>query len=271
MSGSSISATSQKAMTSGSPMSGKIGVGVVGDAAASAAGARSPGSAGEARVENSWRGACLAGCDALAMALGGLGDRAPRFISASACVTARTYRIRPHADRPPARRSRSSSACSLIGVVLLQRSEGGGLLGGGSPSGMMSVRGAGDLLTRTTWILGAIFFIISLLLTILAGREKGASSVVDRLKVDAIDPATLQQRSAAAAGRHRPARRPAARAVAAAGADAARQQPLPRPATGRPRAAAQPAPAAGRSGSRNSRAMDSVESTAARVPESRLL
>ncbi|HEY2753502.1 preprotein translocase subunit SecG [Phenylobacterium sp.] len=81
----------------------------------------------------------------------------------------------------------------LIGVVLLQRSEGGGFVGGGSPSGMMSVRGAGDLLTRTTWILGSAFFIISLLLTILAGREKGASSVVDRLKIDSIDPNALQQ------------------------------------------------------------------------------
>jgi preprotein translocase subunit SecG len=80
----------------------------------------------------------------------------------------------------------------LIGVVLLQRSEGGGFVGGGSPSGMMSVRGAGDLLTRTTWILGAAFFIISLLLTILASREKGASSVVDRLKIDSIDPNALQ-------------------------------------------------------------------------------
>ena len=82
---------------------------------------------------------------------------------------------------------------SLIGVVLLQRSEGGGFVGGGSPSGMMSVRGAGDLLTRTTWILGSAFFIISLLLTILAGREKGASSVVDRLKIDSVDPALLNQ------------------------------------------------------------------------------
>jgi len=81
----------------------------------------------------------------------------------------------------------------LIGVVLLQRSEGGGFVGGGSPSGMMSVRGAGDLMTRITWILGSLFFIISLLLTILAGREKGASSVVDRLKVDALDPSTLTQ------------------------------------------------------------------------------
>ena len=84
----------------------------------------------------------------------------------------------------------------LIGVVLLQRSEGGGFVGGGSPSGMMSVRGAGDLLTRTTWILGASFFTLSLLLTILAGREKGASSVVDRLKIDAVDPALLNQKKA---------------------------------------------------------------------------
>jgi preprotein translocase subunit SecG len=86
---------------------------------------------------------------------------------------------------------------ALIGVVLLQRSEGGGFVGGGSPSGMMSVRGAGDLLTRTTWILGASFFIISLLLTILSGREKGASSVVDRLKIDSVDPALLNQKKPA--------------------------------------------------------------------------
>lgn len=85
---------------------------------------------------------------------------------------------------------------ALIGVVLLQRSEGGGFVGGGSPSGMMSVRGAGDLLTRTTWILGASFFIISLLLTILAGREKGAASVVDRLKIDSVDPALLNRQKA---------------------------------------------------------------------------
>src|SRR5947209_15770070 len=83
---------------------------------------------------------------------------------------------------------------ALIGVVLLQRSEGGGFVGGGSPSGMMSVRGAGDLLTRTTWILGATFFVLSLLLTIVAGRRKGATSVGDRLKIDALDPALLNQK-----------------------------------------------------------------------------
>ncbi|WP_374470559.1 preprotein translocase subunit SecG [Phenylobacterium sp.] len=80
---------------------------------------------------------------------------------------------------------------ALVGVVLLQRSEGGALGMGGGPSGFMTARGAGDLLTRTTWILGISFFVIALLLTILAGRERGASSVVDRLKVNAIDPDSL--------------------------------------------------------------------------------
>ncbi len=83
---------------------------------------------------------------------------------------------------------------ALVCVVLLQRSEGSGFVGGGSSAGVMSVRGVGDLLTRTTWILGSAFFIISLLLTILSGREKGASSVVDRMKIDNIDPSTLNQK-----------------------------------------------------------------------------
>ena len=81
----------------------------------------------------------------------------------------------------------------LIIVVLLQRSEGGVLGVGGGPSGFMTSRGAGDLMTRTTWILAALFFSLALILTVLAGREKGAASVVDRLKVDAINPATLTQ------------------------------------------------------------------------------
>lgn len=81
----------------------------------------------------------------------------------------------------------------LIAVVLLQRSEGGALGMGGGPTGFMTARGAGDLLTRTTWILGAAFFVVALLLTVLSGRERGASSVVDRLKVDAMDPSSLAQ------------------------------------------------------------------------------
>jgi len=83
-------------------------------------------------------------------------------------------------------------ALFLVVVVLLQRSEGGGLVSGGTGS-LMSVRGAGDLLTRTTWILGTAFFVLALLLTIVAGRQRGAASVVDRLKVNAINPAELQK------------------------------------------------------------------------------
>ena len=75
----------------------------------------------------------------------------------------------------------------LVVVVLLQRSEGGALGVGGGPSGFMTARGAGDLLTRTTWILGAVFFTLGLLLTIVAGRERGSASVVDRMKVNAIN------------------------------------------------------------------------------------
>lgn len=82
---------------------------------------------------------------------------------------------------------------ALIGIVLLQRSEGGVLGTGGGPSGFMTARGAGDLMTRITWTLGASFFILALALTLVAGRERGASSVVDRLKVDAIDPTTLNR------------------------------------------------------------------------------
>ena len=72
---------------------------------------------------------------------------------------------------------------ALISVVLLQRSEGGALGMGGGPSGFMTARGAGDLLTRTTWILGSLFFILSFALTMLSGR--GAGSVVDQGKMDA--------------------------------------------------------------------------------------
>ena len=81
---------------------------------------------------------------------------------------------------------------ALIAVVLLQRSEGGALGMGGGSTGFMTARGAGDLLTRTTWILGISFFVLSLALTLLAGRVSGGS-VVDRLKIESIDPNTLNQ------------------------------------------------------------------------------
>ena len=96
----------------------------------------------------------------------------------------------------------------LIGVVLMQRSEGGALGMGGGPTGFMSARGAGDLLTRVTWILGSIFFILSLALTLLSGRQGASDSVVDRMKIDAIDPSKLNQPAQPApTSRARPRRR----------------------------------------------------------------
>ncbi len=59
---------------------------------------------------------------------------------------------------------------ALAGVVLIQRSEGGGLGTGSSPSSFMSGRGQANLLTRVTSILGAAFFVTSLTLGILASR-----------------------------------------------------------------------------------------------------
>ena len=61
---------------------------------------------------------------------------------------------------------------ALIGVVLLQRSEGGALgIGGGGGGGLMSGRGAASALTRVTMILAAVFFATSLVLTTLATRS----------------------------------------------------------------------------------------------------
>ncbi len=82
---------------------------------------------------------------------------------------------------------------AMTALVLLQRSEGGALGMGGGPSGFMTARGAGDLLTRTTSILGAIFFILSIALTVVVAQGRGADSVVDRLKVDALNPEALNR------------------------------------------------------------------------------
>lgn len=69
---------------------------------------------------------------------------------------------------------------ALIGVVLIQRSEGGGLGiggGGGGGGGFFSARGTANVLTRATAILAGLFFITSLGLTILAGWGRGPASI----------------------------------------------------------------------------------------------
>lgn len=68
-------------------------------------------------------------------------------------------------------------AAALVGAILMQRSEGGGLTGGGNPSGMVSARGAGDLMTRTTAILALLFVVLSIALAVLAVNEGGTGSI----------------------------------------------------------------------------------------------
>jgi preprotein translocase subunit SecG len=70
-------------------------------------------------------------------------------------------------------------AASLVGVVLLQRSEGGALGIGGGGGGFMTGRGAANFLTRVTAGLAAAFFITSMALTLLASRVDRPRSILD--------------------------------------------------------------------------------------------
>lgn len=87
---------------------------------------------------------------------------------------------------------------SLIGVVLLQRSEGGALgMGGGGSSfgGLFSPRGAADTLTRTTAVLAVLFFCSSLGLTLLALRARPESSLLQPAPISNTLPASLPKSS----------------------------------------------------------------------------
>ena len=70
---------------------------------------------------------------------------------------------------------------ALIGLVLLQRSEGGALGISGGSGNFMSGRGAGNVLTRSTAVLAGLFFLTSIGLTILARIESRPSDILDRL------------------------------------------------------------------------------------------
>lgn len=74
-------------------------------------------------------------------------------------------------------------ALSLVGVVLMQRSEGGGLGmgGGGGGGGVMSGRAAATALGKVTWILAIAFICTSITLTIIAAQKSAGSSVLDRV------------------------------------------------------------------------------------------
>lgn len=80
-------------------------------------------------------------------------------------------------------------AAALVGVVLMQRSEGGGLGIGGSPSGAFGARGAADFMTRATKWLAVTFVILAIVLAALAVRESGVGTVSTTLERNTAAPA----------------------------------------------------------------------------------
>ena len=80
-------------------------------------------------------------------------------------------------------------AAALVGVVLMQRSEGGGLGIGGNPSGALGARGAADFLTRSTKWLAVAFVVLSITLAALAVNESSLGDVSTTLDRDAGAPA----------------------------------------------------------------------------------
>ena len=107
-------------------------------------------------------------------------------------------------------------AAALVAVILMQRSEGGGLGVGGSSSGFMTARGAADLLTRATAVLGAIFIFLSIALAAIAGVSRQPAR---------IDTSLANQVAPAAPAATQPT--PAPGQPATNQADPAEQQPAP--------------------------------------------
>jgi preprotein translocase subunit SecG len=68
-------------------------------------------------------------------------------------------------------------AAALIGVILMQKSEGGGLGVGGSPAGFLSARGAADFLTRATAVLATLFVLLCVVLAVIASMRHNSSQI----------------------------------------------------------------------------------------------
>jgi preprotein translocase subunit SecG len=133
-------------------------------------------------------------------------------------------------------------ALALILVVLLQRSEGGGL-GVGGGGGLMTSRGAATALSKVTWALGAAFVVTSLMLTIIAARESGSGSVIDRLD-SAIPMSTAPAPAPGLEGDLLPGTGPATPPAAGDGTPAAPETaPAPNPPTQPAEGPATPPPA----------------------------
>lgn len=115
---------------------------------------------------------------------------------------------------------------ALVGIVLIQRSEGGGLgIGGGS--GFMSARGAANALTRTTAILATLFFVTSLSLGVLARYDSQPTDILENI------PATSTNDLLNSLGGSQPANKPKAdqNAIPAVGDNTVQPAPAPAPTT----------------------------------------
>ncbi|BEV12403.1 hypothetical protein ATDW_28990 [Asticcacaulis sp. DW145] len=88
---------------------------------------------------------------------------------------------------------------ALVGLILVQRSEGGALGMGGGPSGFMSARGAGNFLTKATSILAILFFANCIGLTVVSNFDRRGTSVVDQVGADNVKLNEAQASAAAAA------------------------------------------------------------------------
>jgi preprotein translocase subunit SecG len=89
-------------------------------------------------------------------------------------------------------------AAAMVGVILMQRSEGGALGVGGSPNGLMSARGAGDLLTRATAVLATLFVLLSIALAVMAANVHSMGDIDTSLQRGAAAPLTQQPATAPA-------------------------------------------------------------------------
>ncbi|HEX5258859.1 MAG TPA: preprotein translocase subunit SecG [Sphingomicrobium sp.] len=109
-------------------------------------------------------------------------------------------------------------AVSLIAVILMQRSEGGGLGVGGSSSGFMTARGAADFLTRSTAVLGGLFIVLSIVMAAFAGATRQPTKIDTSLQNTA---APFEQPKQASPQQTAPAQAPAP------ASNAAQNQPAP--------------------------------------------
>ena len=127
-------------------------------------------------------------------------------------------------------------AAAMIGVILMQKSEGGGLGVGGSPAGLLSARGAADFMTRATTVLATAFVALSILLAAMASVGRSGSTIDTSLSKTA-QPQTSGSSALTAPAQGAPAGAapaPASDDPLAAAAAAATQEVAPAPAQAPP-------------------------------------